>query len=104
MKEAISKPSEMVCQKNNQPLGLPTSAKKLTSSARWLASLITKPTGCCIQPLASKIHRAERFDPIATSQIEAKCTFSGTLPSPKTQMPRNVDSSKNASKASIANG
>ncbi len=33
--------SEMVCQKNIQPLGLPISAKKLTNSARPVASLIT---------------------------------------------------------------
>ena len=51
-----------------------------------------------------RIHSAERFDPTATTQIAARCTFFGSTSQPKTQMPRKVDSRKKASSASIASG
>ena len=44
-------------------------AKKSVSSARPLRS--TKPTGCCIQALATRIQKADRFEAMATSQIVA---------------------------------
>jgi len=49
--------------------------------------------------LAMRIHSADRLDPTATIQIAARWTFFGRLSQPKTQMPRNVDSRKKASRA-----
>ena len=51
-----------------------------------------------------RIQRAEMFEPIATSQIEARCAFFGSLSQPKIHSPRNVDSRKKARSASIASG
>ena len=42
--------------------------------------------------------------PRATSQIVARCTRAGSLFHPKIQSPRNVASSANAARASIASG
>ena len=42
---------------------------------------------------------ADRFTAIATAQMHARCTFLLSLPQPKIQIPRNVDSTKNAARA-----
>ena len=36
---------------------------------RMVSGLNTAPTGCCIQPLAIRIHSAEKLEPMATSQV-----------------------------------
>ena len=54
--------------------------------------------------LATRIQNADRLLPIATSQIHAQCAFSDSLSQPNIQIPRNVDSRKNAVSASSASG
>ena len=74
------------------------------SSARCVTGLILYPTGCCIHEFAARMKYAEAVDPIATSQIVARCTFGFRRSQPKIQSPRNVDSMKNAASPSIASG
>jgi len=57
-----------------------------------------------MKELATKIQKAERLDPRATSQISAACSFLGSLSQLKTQTPMKVDSMKKASNASMASG
>jgi len=52
--------------------GEKTTAQKSCISKRAWSGLKIMPTGCCIQPLATKIQRAERLEPIATSQVERR--------------------------------
>lgn len=40
---------------------------------RMVSILKLDPTGFCIQPLAIRAHRADRLEPIATSQVTGKC-------------------------------
>ena len=47
---------------------------------------------------------ALRRVPIAAAQMQARCTRRGSRSQPKIHSPRNVDSRKNASSASIASG
>ncbi len=47
---------------------------------------------------------ADSWVPMATSQIEARCTFFGSRSQPKIHSPRKVDSRKKASSPSIASG
>ncbi len=77
-------------------------ARKSTISARPFLS--TYPTGCCIQPLASRIQRPERFVAIATIQIEKAWNLLLTLFHPKAHTPMKTDSMKNATVASMARG
>ena len=77
-------------------------AVKSTISA--LPFLNIYPTGLCIQPFARRIHKAERFVAIATSQIERAWTFFEILFQPKIHKPMKVDSRKKATVASIASG
>jgi len=42
--------------------------------------------------------------PLAASQIVARCSFFGSRSQPKIHSPRKVDSRKNASSPSMANG
>jgi len=82
--------------------GLVNGARKLVISGR--PSRKTKPTGCCMKQLAIRIQRAERWEPIGTSQVAAAWVRLESRSHPKTQMPRKVDSRKNASKVSMADG
>ena len=50
------------------------------------------------------MNAAESIDPIATSQMQARCNRGGSLLQPNTHKPRNVDSRKNAASPSIASG
>src|SRR5690606_26432460 len=77
-------------------------AKKSVSTA--FPSTISNPTGSCINEFAAKIHSADNNVPILTSQAEAAIAHLGSLPRPNIQTPINVDSIKNASNASTANG
>src|SRR5664280_2465062 len=54
--------------------------------------------------LAARMKYADRFTPIAASQIVARWVRRDNLAHPKIHNPRNVDSRKNATNASIANG
>ena len=82
------------------------SAIKSVISARGpnADSLRIKPVGDCINELAIMIQSAETEAAIATIQMLAKCNFLEILSLPKIQMPRKVDSTKNAASASIARG
>lgn len=77
-------------------------AMKSTISALPLRS--TNPTGFCIQPLASRIQRAERLVASATIQMETAWKVFDTLSQPKIHTPMNTDSRKNARVASMASG
>ena len=83
---------------------LVSNCQMLTSSARPRSALYTAPTGCCMNELAAMMKNAERLTPIATSQMHPRCTSRGSRPQPKIHRPRNVDSMKNAARASIASG
>src|SRR5210317_1652010 len=48
-------------------------SQKFCISKRALSGLNAMPTGCCIQALATRIHKAERFEPSATIQVENRC-------------------------------
>ena len=50
------------------------------------------------------MNAADSMVPIATSQIQARCSFFDSLSQPKIQIPRNVDSRKKAIRPSIASG
>src|SRR5699024_3805872 len=52
--------------------------------------------------LAVNIQNADKTEPIATSQIEARWVFFPKRSQPNTQMPKNVDSKKKANNPSIA--
>ena len=42
---------------------------KSETSIRIVAGLKRDPTGCCIQPLATRIHSAERLVPMAVKKV-----------------------------------
>ncbi|CSC94733.1 Uncharacterised protein [Vibrio cholerae] len=69
-----------------------------------VSKLNSEPTGFCIQPFATRIHRAEKFEPNATNQVTTKCCRLESLSHPKKNKPTNVDSRKKATSASIASG
>ena len=50
------------------------------------------------------MNAADRAVPMATAQIQARCTRFGRRPHPKIHKPRKVDSRKNAASPSIASG
>src|SRR5699024_12427768 len=80
--------------------GIPRIAKKSLIGARLASS--SNPTGLCINELAVNIQNADKTEPIATSQIEARWVFFPKRSQPNTQMPKNVDSKKKANNPSIA--
>ena len=63
-----------------------------------------EPTGRCIHELATRMKYAESQVPSATSQIVARWTRGERRSQPNTQSPRNVASSANAARPSIASG
>ncbi len=71
---------------------------------RMVSKLNSEPTGFCIQPLAMRIHSAERFEPSATSQVTARCCTLERRSQPKKNRPMKVDSRKNAISPSMASG
>ncbi len=77
---------------------------KSVISMRMVSGLNTAPTGFCIQPLAIRIHSAEKLVPSAISQVMVRCcTFDSRL-QPKKNRPMKVASRKNAISPSIASG
>ena len=81
-----------------------STSPRLVISARWVAGLTSEPTGYCMKELAARMKKADRLTAKATSQIVSRCTPRERRPQPKIQMPRKVDSMKNAASASIASG
>ena len=69
-----------------------------------MAGLNRNPTGFCMKEFAARMKYADSTVPMWTSQIAPACSFSGMRPQPKIQMPRKVDSRKNARRASKASG
>ena len=83
---------------------LVSTARMSVISARPVSGLKIAPTGCCIQELAATMKYADSHVPIAAAQIVARWIFGFSRPQPKIHSPRNVDSRKNATSASIASG
>ena len=73
-------------------------------SMRIVSGLNRLPTGFCIQPLAMRIHRAERLEPRATMNVTPRCASLESLSQPKNISPTNVASRKNAISPSMASG
>ena len=71
---------------------------------RMVCGLNTAPTGCCIQPLAIRIHSAEKLVPTATISVVNKCPRFDMRSQPNTIMPTKVASRKKAISPSIASG
>ena len=71
---------------------------------RIVNGLNAEPTGFCIQPLAIRIHSADRLEPIATAHVTIRCPTLGSLSQPKKNSPTKVASRKNAISPSIASG
>ena len=65
---------------------------------------MTYPTGCCIHELAAMMNAADSIDAAATSQMQARCTFLDRRSQPKIHRPRKVDSTKKATRPSMASG
>src|SRR6478609_9300350 len=73
-------------------------------SARLRSGFTVMPTGCCMNEFADMMKNADSIVPMDTSQIAAQCRRGESLSHPKIHSPRNVDSRKNASSASMASG
>ncbi len=84
--------------------GLKMSSEKLVISMRMVSMLKAAPTGFCIQPLAIRIHSAERLVPIAMSSVTSRWRWRDNRSQPKKNRPMKVDSRKNAMSPSIASG
>src|SRR6266487_4989170 len=63
---------------------------------RIVSGLNRLPTGCCIQALAIRIQRAEKFEPNATHQVTARWPDLLSRSHPKKNNPMKVASRKNA--------
>ena len=79
-------------------------AVKSVTSMRMVSGLKRAPTGCCIQPLAIRIHSADRLEPSATSQVTARWDTLDSLSQPKKKRPMKVASRKKAISPSMASG
>ena len=71
---------------------------------RMVCGLKAAPTGFCIQPLAIRIHSAEKLEPMATAQVAARWPTLESLSQPKKNSPTKVASRKKAIRPSIASG
>ncbi len=71
---------------------------------RMVSGLNTAPAGFCIQPLAIRIHNAEKLLPSATSQVVTRCCTLLRRFQPRKNRPKKVASRKNAISPSIASG
>ena len=94
--------AETTWRKELMSVLLVMTAQKLVITARLPSTLY--PTGCCIQALAAKMKYAERAVATLTIQMAARWIRAETRSLPKIHIPRNVDSKKKASKASMARG
>src|SRR5210317_1287160 len=84
--------------------GESSTSQKFCISKRALSGLNAMPTGCCIQAFATRIQRAERFEPKATIQVAKRCSFFETRSQPKNITAKNVASRKKAKIPSAARG
>ena len=73
-------------------------------SLRTVSRLKVHPTGYCIHELATRIHHADRFAPIAVSHVAARWKRLETFRQPKNMTAMNVDSIKKAKMPSTASG
>ena len=71
---------------------------------RMVSELKRAPTGFCIQPLAIRIHSADRLVPSATSQVTTRWPHFDSRSQPKKNRPTKVASRKKAISPSIASG
>ena len=71
---------------------------------RMVWGLKANPTGFCIQPLAIRIHRADRLEPSATMTVVSRCMGLDSFSQPKNMTPTKVASRKKAIRPSIASG
>src|SRR3954468_1094552 len=62
------------------------------------------PTGCCIHEFAARMKYADAIVASENAHAHARWTFFGSLSQPKIHSPRNVDSTKNATRPSMASG
>ena len=102
--EASTYPDEIVCKNLLMATGENRTSQKLTISFLAVSGLNFIPAGYCIQPLATRIHNAERLDPKATSQVESRWNFLLTLFHPKNITAIKVLSRKKAMMPSMASG
>ena len=79
-------------------------AMKSVISMRMVSKLNSAPTGACIQPLAIRIHSADRLVPMAINVVTSKCCGLLRRSQPKKNRPIMVDSRKKAISPSIASG
>ena len=71
---------------------------------RMVSGLNAAPTGFCIQPLATRIHSAERLEPRATMKVTSRWPRFESFSQPKNIRPMKVASRKKAIRPSIASG
>ena len=71
---------------------------------RRVSGLKAAPTGFCIQPLATRIHRADRLVPRATRKVTSRWVTGRSLSQPKNIRPTKVASRKKAISPSMASG
>jgi hypothetical protein len=102
MTAAVVSPTRITCVNAAMAKRFVRSAHTSSSSERPSTTL--DPTGRCIQELATMMKKADAHVPSAKSQIVARWTRRESLSQPKIQSPRNVDSSMNAARPSIASG
>ena len=66
------------------------------STGKKMPLRISKPAGVCIQLLAEIIQNVEIRVPAATIKVATKCSLGPTRSHPKSMIPRNPASRKNA--------
>ncbi|MCY1514512.1 hypothetical protein D9M68_490570 [compost metagenome] len=97
-------PALTVCTNLAWATGLKITAAKSVISMRMVSGLKIDPTGFCIQPLAIRIHSAEKLVPKATSQVTARWLTLDIRFQPKKNRPTKVASRKKAISPSSASG
>ncbi len=89
--------------------GIAASAVLLVSTAQMevivgLPSTNSAPTGCCIHEFAARMKYAEATVASENAHAHARWTRFGSRSHPKIHRPRNVDSTKKATRPSMASG
>ncbi len=85
-------------------VGEKSTSQKFSISNRAVSGLNAMPTGYCIHPLATRIHRAERLEPMATIHVEKRWNPLDTRFHPKNMTAKKVASMKKAKMPSAARG
>ena len=101
---ATRKPLITLCENLLSVVEENTIDQKSTISFLPVIGLNSTPTGCCIQALAVSIQYADRFAPIAVSQVLSRWNPLLTLFQPKYMTAKKVLSIKNAKIPSMASG